>query len=310
MPTTSTPFDPPIAAAARSNPEFTTVANQVAKKACILFLGAGVHRPPPDGSGYTYPKELAPPTGGGLASMLAAECAYETELPGQDPCNLARVTAFFDSKLGRPNLVASVQGAVSDNRKPSPAVRALAELDFPIIITTNYDNLFEDALVAAGKSKYTRCIYSSADTVVTKDIQLGNISAETPFVLKIHGDVTDPSSLVITEDDYIQFVLRMGDKEQVNPIPSGVRFALKSWPTLFIGYSLTDYNLRLLFKTLRWKVDRADFPMSYAVDPFPDPFVRRVLAEGPARQLVFIAEDVWTFVPALYRKVRNAEMPQ
>jgi SIR2-like domain len=288
-------------------PELAAVAAHVAKESCILFLGAGVHRPPPDGSPYVYPEACAPPTGRALAALLAAKSGYADALPGQDPTNLARVTTFYDSTLGRPDLVAAIQEAVRDNRAPSPALRALAQLNFPIVITTNYDNLFEDALTAAGK-RFTRCIYSASDAVTTNDIRLGGISGAAPFVLKIHGDVSDSSSLVVTEDDYIQFVLRMGDKEQVNPIPSGVRFALKSWPTLFIGYSLTDYNLRLLFKTMRWKVDRALFPMSYAVDPYPDPLVRRVMAEGPARQIVFIAEDVWTFVPALYRRVRNAEM--
>lgn len=307
MTTASTPVAPGQPGLA-NRAELTAVAGHVAKEACILFLGAGVHRPPPEGSPYKYPEEKAPPTGRGLASFLAGRCDYANALPGQDPTNLARVTTFYDSTLGRPGLVADIQQAVRDDREPSPALRALARLNFPIVITTNYDNLYEDALDAVGKRKYTRCIYSPSDAVTTGDIRLGSISGDAPFVLKIHGDVSDPASLVITEDDYIQFVLRMGDKEQVNPIPSGVRFALKSWPTLFIGYSLTDYNLRLLFKTMRWKVDRALFPMSYAVDPYPDPLVRRVMAEGPTRQIVFIAEDVWTFVPALYRLVRNEEM--
>ena len=33
---------------------------------------------------------------------------------------------------------------------------------------------------------------------------------------------------------------------------------LTDWTTLFVGYSLLDYNLRLLFKTLRWKIDSAN----------------------------------------------------
>jgi SIR2-like protein len=289
------------------SPQLTAVANHVKKESCILFLGAGVHRPAPAGSPFVYTEQDAPPTGRALAAVLAAKSEYERALPGQDPTNLARVTTYYDSTLGRPDLVRDIQSAVRDNRTPSPALKALAKLNFPVVITTNYDNLFEDALAAVGK-RYTRCVYSPNDAVVTTDLRLGDISGDAPFVLKIHGDVTDAASLVVTEDDYIQFVLRMGDKEQVNPIPSGVRFALKSWPTLFIGYSLNDYNLRLLFKTMRWKVDRSIFPMSYAVDPSPDPLIRRVMAEGPGRQIVFIAEDVWTFVPTLYRLVYNAEM--
>jgi hypothetical protein len=86
-------------------------------------------------------------------------------------------------------------------------------------------------------------------------------------------------------------------------------YHLMRLPTLFIGYSLMDYNLRLLFKTLRWRMDKSKFPMSYSVDPFPDPLLEFSMGEGDRRQVIFIAQDVWTFVPALYREVTGKEMP-
>ncbi len=92
------------------------------------------------------------------------------------------------------------------------------------------------------------------------------------------------------------------------PECAGIR-NLKRWPTLFIGYSLMDYNLRLLFQTLRWKVDRARFPMAYSVDPYPDPLLEFTLGAGLQRQVIFIAQDVWTFVPALYRAVVGEDPP-
>jgi len=46
-------------------------------------------------------------------------------------------------------------------------LRALAELDFPLVITTNYDNLFENALAAAGKQP--RAGGDGADDVVHED---------------------------------------------------------------------------------------------------------------------------------------------
>jgi hypothetical protein len=63
-----------------------------------------------------------------------------------------------------------------------------------------------------------------------------------------------------------------------------------------------DYNLRLLLKTLRWRVDPADRPDNYSVDKFPDLLIRRVWADQ--HQLVqFIPLDVWKFVPDLYQRV-------
>ena len=54
---------------------------------------------------------------------------------------------------------------------------------------------------------------------------------------------------------------------EFNPVPDTFYYRLSKWPTLFIGYSLLDYNLRLLLKTLRHKKDQ--FPRSYSIDPWP-----------------------------------------
>jgi hypothetical protein len=298
----------PVAAGPAIDPVLDAIARRVARGQCILFLGSGAHSPAPDGSAFKYDRSKAPPRGGDLSQLLAQNSNYAQALPNEDTRRLARVAAYYESALGRPQLVADISQAVSQGKTPSPVLRAMAQLDFPLIITTNYDQLLEQALTAAGKP-YDTCVYSPDDTAVTRDISGGLPSAANPFLLKIHGDINNPPSIVVTDDDYIQFVLRMGDKEQVNPVPLGVRFALKSWPTLFIGYSLNDYNLRVLFKTLRYRMDRASFPVSYAVDPKPDKIVVYFLSQGQQRQIIFVDQDVWAFVPSLYRLVKNAEMP-
>ena len=76
--------------------------------------------------------------------------------------------------------------------------------------------------------------------------------------------------------------------------------------TLFIGYSLMDYNLRLLFKTLRWKLDAANVPDMYSVDYRPDALIMDVW-QGQRRYVKFIAQDVWSFVPALHELVLGEE---
>jgi hypothetical protein len=86
------------------------------------------------------------------------------------------------------------------------------------------------------------------------------------------------------------------------------RFFFMKLKTLFVGYSLVDYNLRLLFKTLRWQLDKAQIPDTYSVDLYPDPLILDVWQEQ-RRYVKFLAEDVWNFVPDLYRAVMGKEMP-
>ena len=123
------------------------------------------------------------------------------------------------------------------------------------------------------------------------------------MVFKIHGDVSVPESIVITDEDYIQFVLRMSSKEPYDPVPLTLKYYLTRWTTLFVGYSLLDYNLRLLFKTLRWKVDVARLPDMYSVDYEPDPLIVDVW-HNQRRYINFIAQDVWAFVPRLPSSTR------
>jgi hypothetical protein len=133
-------------------------------------------------------------------------------------------------------------------------------------------------------------------------------SPELPFVLKIHGDIVKSgSSIVITEEDYIQFVLRMSDKEPFHPLPRTALYFMSKWPTLFLGYSLLDYNLRLLFKTLRWRLDPGIAPEMYSVDFRPDALVLEVL-QNQRREVRYIVENVWNFVPALVKEVTGRDM--
>jgi hypothetical protein len=101
--------------------------------------------------------------------------------------------------------------------------------------------------------------------------------------------------------------MRMGATESSHPIPQTFRFRFSKWPTLFVGYSLVDYNLRLLFRTLRFKIDKSERPSSYSLDLRPDPLIRYVWEKDQGFR--FIAEDVWTFVPWLYHEVLGTEMP-
>jgi hypothetical protein len=178
------------------------------------------------------------------------------------------------------------------------------------VITTNYDHLYEKALKqvqTANEARFEKSVYSPKSTVRTIDCPSAPSSAA-PYLLKIHGDLDEDDSIVITDEDYIQFVLRMGDKHPYHPVGKNALTYLTKWPTLFIGYRLNDYNLRLLIKTLRWKMDPARIPASYAVDMKPDVLIRATMEKQ--QYVSFIEKNLWDFVPDLYKAVTGEEMPQ
>jgi hypothetical protein len=207
------------------------------------------------------------------------------------------VALYYERRRSRSALISRLRTEVHEQRRPSPILHALAGMRFPLVITTNYDQLFENALAAHNKKPHVS-VYSPDRFTMTRDY---SPSAEQPFLFKIHGDIDVPESLVVTDEDYIQFVMRMTDREPFNPVPETITYYLKRWPTLFVGYSLMDYNLRLLFKSLRWKVD-SGFPDMFSVDTAPDPLILDVWW-NQRRYVRFIVQDVWRFVPRLARLV-------
>lgn len=289
------------------------IVKSVSEGKCNLFLGAGVHAPPPTDSPYKYEESQRPPIGNELSKILAAKSKFVDRFSKEDIKNLQRVSQDFEVLNGREELVKEVKSAVSDGKEPSLALCALAKLKFPVIVTTNYDKLFEKALGYAGKTPSLVSIYKKNDIGVsreeTEDLGTDDPTPESPFLFKIHGDINKPESIVITDEDYVHFILRMTEADPFDPVPETVRVKMKKWPTLFIGYSLKDYNLRVIFKTLRWRKDRAKYPNSYSVDLYPDMLIYKIWSEE-RKYVNFLAQDVWTFVPELYRRVTDEEMPQ
>lgn len=265
-------------------------------------MGAGVHFP---SDKYGYQQSECPPLGSQFSEILAGECDFTTHFPKESIHNLQRVAMCYEITNSRSELVAKIKDAVYNNKKPSRALKALADLDFSLIMTTNYDQLFEEALRSLGKKPVVH-VYNKDENAPTSDYQ--DATVESPYVFKLHGDIQTPESIVITDEDYIQFVLRMNDKDNKHPVPFTFRYNFTRWPILFVGYSLLDYNLRLLFKTLHWRMDKAQIKPAYSVDPYPDPLIFDTWY-NQSKYVTFIAQDVWTFVPDLYLKVKGRPMP-
>jgi hypothetical protein len=78
----------------------------------------------------------------------------------------------------------------------------LAALPFPIVITTNYDPLIQRALSRAdtmdGRAKDPiRRIYDPHREGPPEPVPLDPIE-ENPILLKLHGDIDNPASIVVS----------------------------------------------------------------------------------------------------------------
>ncbi len=139
-----------------------------------------------------------------------------------------------------------------ENELDNP-LRILAELPLSIYITTSYYDFLETALKAAGKNPVTEICYWNEDLVddvpsifeTEPDYQP---SVARPLVYHLNGVDAFPSSLVISEDDYLDFLVKVA--EDIEAVPRRVMQAFADSTLLLLGYHLNDWNFKTLFRGL------------------------------------------------------------
>ena len=85
-------------------------------------------------------------------------------------------------------------------------------------------------------------------------------------VLKIHGDITRPYTMVITRDDYFR-VLHETSREAVF---TKLQDLMATRTFLFVGYSMRDSDLQAIYDTLLENLGEFS-RLSYVLDPNPTP---------------------------------------
>lgn len=143
-------------------------------------------------------------------------------------------------------------GANRRKEQPSDAYRVLAQLPLAVFITTNYNNLLASALSEVGKepqvvicpwNDYTEGI----ETVFEREPDY-QPSVQRPLVYHLFGRLDDPDTIVLTEDDYFDYLI--GVTRNKDLIPSAVRRALADTALLFLGFQMDDWQFRVLFRSI------------------------------------------------------------
>lgn len=125
----------------------------------------------------------------------------------------------------------------------------LASLPFPIYITTSYFDFLERALVA-GNKKPCSYVIPWNESNLEKAPDLPDPTVGEPLVFHLFGVESDPCSLVMSEDDYLKFLVQtVSDTDKLNPvIPLWLQRSLASSHLVLLGYHLKAWDFRVLFR--------------------------------------------------------------
>ena len=218
-----------------------------------------------------------PPSARELALYLARRVQFP---PSGEPPSLLEVCQYASALNGVQALYDHLHAVFDVDFRPSPLHVLLATMPSrfrqksrlrrsPLYVTTNYDDLLEVALEEAQGEPFDLVAYMAEGPDAGKVAHrppggslepitspLSEYLAADPdqrtVVLKIHGFVDrrsdSPSdSFVITEDHYISYLTRL-DLDKL--LPLRILGRLKNCHLLFLGYSLSDWNLRAMLYEL------------------------------------------------------------
>ncbi len=273
-------------------------AEQLARRAAerfkrgrvVPFLGAGVNLSDRE-RGEPWRRGANLPLGKELAKALADRFGFPEEEEAAD--DLMRVAQYVDAAVGEAAVYDELRDIFAGDFEPTSVHRVLAgipsllreqgaECPNLLIVTTNYDDAQERAFADAGEEcdvlwymargeHRGRFLHRppSGDPVPVEDPSTSPLSVrERSVVVKIHGAAwrTDGAldSYVVTEDDYIEY---MSETTLDTEVPARLVETMLESHFLFIGYRLSDWNLRVFLHGLWSKRDRE--AKNWAVDAMP-----------------------------------------
>lgn len=206
----------------------------------VIFVGSGVSR----NSGV--------PSWGQLVQTFAKKIAYERCDYCPQKCQdcleseckiryaytsdeLLRIPQYYFNTYGGADYYQTLYNCLD---KPSQS-NVIDDLIFRLlphyIITTNYDRLLEDS------KEINRSLYS----VIIEDGDL--LQRNKPRgIIKMHGDIKAPESIVLKEDDYLEY------EQNHLLIQTLIKALLIDHTFIFLGYSLTDNNLKLIISWINF----------------------------------------------------------
>lgn len=127
--------------------------------------------------------------------------------------------------------------------KPAEVHKAIFRLKPPLVLTTNYDRLLEDAYA----DDYGRApkVLTYKDTGIAQRHMQSARLQDRPIVFKVHGTIDEPDSIVLSERDYRELIHRQ---------PGYQLFLSAIFLThvvLMIGFSFSDREIMQMLEIVR-----------------------------------------------------------
>jgi hypothetical protein len=223
----------------------SALVTELAERRCIIFMGAGVsmgsvaedgvRHPPSWGDFLERAVELIQNEGDkkhAFALINKYQYLDAAEIIA-DRSNPADFTDYLRNTFVRPRFL------------PSDLHKIILEIDPKIIITTNYDEIYDHYCISGqAESGYNICRYYDRFAVE-------NIRSRIRLVIKAHGCVSDPTKIVLSRSSYYRA------KRDYPGFYQLLDALFLTHTLLFVGAGLTDPDIQLVLENANLSVPSA-----------------------------------------------------
>lgn len=153
----------------------------------------------------------------------------------------------------------SAAWGVRHEKNSDDPIDALARVPFPVYVTTQMSDLLADALRDAGRDPVVElCRWREGTEDDPIDWPQSIFEREPdyvpsparPLVFHLFGHLSVPESVVLTEDDYFDFLIGVSADAKAVRIPEIVRANLTNCGLLLLGFRPDEWDFRVLFRSI------------------------------------------------------------
>lgn len=223
--------------------------DSAARRRAVLVIGSGVSRNSENAKGER------PLSWDGFLRV----CCLEHGNPGYLVDAISRRDYLLGCQLlkrtmGRDKFIERVQAEFQlKGFRPADIHKHLYQLDVPITLSPNFDNIYDDYCRTTSAGSYV--IKTHASTDIANYLNSGT----TRLLIKSHGSANDPEDLIFTAEDYSRARTRYHLFYDI------IKSLALSHTFFFVGCGVDDPDLKMLFEDLKFTYGRT--PSHYMTLP-------------------------------------------
>jgi SIR2-like domain len=206
---------------------FKTIRKAIENNKLAVFVGSAV----------SFDSKL--PSWGELIESMTKSL----ELSGNN--DYLKIAEHYYLEYGRNTYYNKINDFFPSGSQPNDLHDLILSLKPQHIVTTNWDNLLEKSISKKGELYFT----------VTTDHELAS-SPSSKLLVKMHGDLSH-RNIVFKESDYLSY------SDNFPLIENFVKSLFSTHVVIFIGYSISDFNLNQILKWIKNRTN--DAPPSFSI---------------------------------------------